>query len=117
MPEGATDLVTTGGKVCFEGLPTGATYTVTETQAPTGYQIDDQLPDLGDQAAQLVTVSSSGTCSEGATKAPVKFTDSPLSAFKVTFLPPAAGVTLSQIDCTGTRATRTAAPTTRRRRT
>ena len=94
--------MTTGGKVCFEGLPTGGTYTVTETQAPTGYQIDDQLPDLGNQDAQLVTVSSSGTCSSGATKAPVKFTDSPLSAFKVTFLPPAAGVTLSQIDCTGT---------------
>lgn len=41
-----------------------------------------------------------GTCSSN--PATVSFTDSPVSALKVTFVPPAAGVTLSQIGCTGT---------------
>ena len=107
-PSGAGSMTTDStGKVCLGGFPTGNSYTVTETGAPTGYQIDDTVLDdpldpltQGVQTSKSVTVGAAGTCASGPVG--VSFSDSPLSAFKVTFMPPNTGVTLSQIDCTGT---------------
>ncbi len=97
---GAGDLVTgTNGKVCFTNLPvSNSAYTVTETQAPSGYQTDDtDAGTAGVQTSKPVTVTSAGNCTSGATA--VGFSDSPLSSVTVSFSPPATGVTAAQISC------------------
>jgi hypothetical protein len=79
------------GVACVDGLSFG-TYSVKETAAPTGYQIDDGT-------SHPVTVNAAGTCSTG-TQATISFADSPLSEIQVKFRSLAgAGVTTASIDC------------------
>ena len=66
------------GVACLGGLGFG-NYTVTETAAPTGYNIDDAT-------AHAVTVNQVATCAAGSTgQAPTSFTDTPLSKIQVVF--------------------------------
>jgi hypothetical protein len=55
--EGMDETFTTGadGQVCLTGLPADAQYTVTEIEAPDGYEI-------ADPASQLVEVDNDGDC-------------------------------------------------------
>jgi uncharacterized surface anchored protein len=84
---------TTGatGTVCVDHLPFG-TYSVQETQAPSGYQIDDNT-------AHDVTVNRNSTCGDG-NEATFSATDTPLTDVKVHANSEAAGGTQSRITCT-----------------
>jgi len=85
---GTTDA---NGQVCVGNLALGATYTVTEASAPTGYSIDTP--------SKPVTISGSATCGSGH-EDPVTFTDTPLSDVSVTFTSNAgSGVTTGEINC------------------
>jgi hypothetical protein len=88
--------LTTGasGTICIDNVPSG-TYSVTETGAPTGYQIDDAGP-------KSVTVTAGGAaCPNTPAAATASFTDTPLSKIQVKFTSLAgAGVTNAQIVCT-----------------
>ncbi|HEY5987016.1 MAG TPA: prealbumin-like fold domain-containing protein [Streptosporangiaceae bacterium] len=83
--------LTTGsdGTACTDGLAFGD-YTVTETAAPNGYQIDNGNP-------VPVTIDTNGDCSSGAV---VKtFTDTPLTDLLIAAASEAQGGTQSQITC------------------
>jgi Prealbumin-like fold domain len=87
--------VTTGddGTACVDHLRFGD-YTVTETDAPTGYEIDDPT-------AQTVTVDNDATCGSG-NEETVSFTDTPLSRITVSFESLAPGnPTSATVQCTG----------------
>jgi hypothetical protein len=81
------------GEICVDHLSFG-NYDVTETEAPTGYKIDDP-------ATRTIAVNNNATCAEatyGGESSP--FTDTPLSKFQVIFTSLAgAGVTRANIDC------------------
>lgn len=85
------------GVVCVDNLqPLGATFTVTETAAPTGWAIDT--------TSQTVTLSGNADCTASSANAPnaVTFTDTPLSTITVSFASEVApGVTTATIQCTG----------------
>lgn len=84
---------TTGsdGTFCVSGVAFG-TYTVTETAAPTGYQIDNPNG-VG------VTVNANGTCTSGS-QATHTFTDTPLTDIGATARSEVTGGTQSTISCT-----------------
>jgi hypothetical protein len=85
----ATLTTDTNGTACTSGLAFGD-YTVTETAAPPGYQIDNGNP-------VPVTVDTNGDCSSGAV---VKtFTDTPLTDLLITASSEATGGTQSKITC------------------
>ena len=77
------------GTICITKLVPG-TYTVTETGAPPGYDIDT--------TSQNVTVDNTSTCANKT----VTFTDTPLTDISVNSHAQAAGATTSTIHCTGT---------------
>jgi hypothetical protein len=81
------------GTVCVDNLPFG-TYSVQETAAPTGYQIDDTT-------AHDVVVNANSTCGDG-NEATFAATDTPLTDLVITATGEAlpAGTTNSQITCT-----------------
>jgi hypothetical protein len=86
------------GTACVGNLPwagTGTNYTVTETQAPSGYSIDNALP-------VTVTVDHNATCGGTGVNTPdaTTFTDTPLTDLVVTATSEAAGGTKSSIQCT-----------------
>jgi len=87
-PNSFSTTLTTGsdGKACVDNLAFGS-YTVTETQAPTGFVIDTT-------AGQSITVDNNAKCSDdpfgGETKA---FTDTPTSAIQVNFKDEGSGET------------------------
>jgi hypothetical protein len=94
-PDNSTRSVTTGsdGTVCVDHLPFGD-YSVQETAAPTGYQINDTT-------AHTVTVNANSTCGDG-NEATFSATDTPLSKIGVSFNSKAGlGVTSATIQCTG----------------
>lgn len=90
---------TSAGTVCISGLNTGSSYDITEDTPPAGYRIEDLSTDLGVQSTKSVTITSPGTCTTGTQEAKT-FDDDPVSAVQVKLLPPATGVTRSQIVCT-----------------
>jgi Prealbumin-like fold domain len=87
-PNSFSTTITTGsdGKACVDNLAFGS-YTVTETQAPTGFVIDTT-------AGQSVTVDNNAKCSDnpfgGETKS---FTDTPTSTIQVNFKDDGSGET------------------------
>jgi len=89
--------LTTGadGTACVDNLFFGD-YTVTETAAPTGYQINNPKP-------VTVTVDHNASCTSGTPNTTASpFTDTPLSLITVTFHSKAgAGVTTATVQCTG----------------
>jgi Prealbumin-like fold domain len=96
-PTGVTNPVTTGndGTVCVGSLAF-ADYFVTETQAPTGYKIDDTT-------THTVTVDNNASCSD-ATFVGESFSanDTPLSKIYLGWHSLAGiGVTTATIQCTG----------------
>jgi Prealbumin-like fold domain len=96
-PGGYSNSVTTGsdGTVCADGLAFGA-YTVTETQAPPGFVIDDS-------SGHTVTVDNNAKCSDspyvGET---TSFTDTPTSDIQVNFRDGGSGETSGTITCDNT---------------
>ena len=79
------------GDACVPDLTFG-NYTVTETAAPPGYQINDTT-------THTVTVDSVATCSTGDPET-ISFSDTPLSEIQVLFRSLAGpGVTAASIDC------------------
>src|SRR5439155_53613 len=82
---------TTGidGTLCVKALVTG-TYTVTETAAPPGYDIDT--------TSQSATVHVGDTCASNT----VTFTDTPLTDISASATSEVAGGTQSTVTCTGT---------------
>ncbi len=87
--------VTTGddGTACVDNLRFGD-YTVKETDAPTGYKIDDST-------AHTVTVDNDATCGSG-NEETISFSDTPLSRITVAFESLAPGdPTSATIQCTG----------------
>jgi hypothetical protein len=93
-PGGYSNSVQTGpdGTVCVDGLTLG-TYSVQETAAPPGYDIDDT-------AAHDVSVSASSTCGDG-NEATFSATDTPLTdiSASATSQVSGAGGTQSTITC------------------
>ncbi len=79
------------GTVCVDNLAFDD-YTVTETMAPDGYEIDD---DTG----QTVTVDTNSECGDG-NEAAITFEDTPLTDVTVTATSQVAGGTASTITCT-----------------
>jgi hypothetical protein len=81
------------GEICVGNLPF-ADYVVKETQAPSGYKIDDG-------AEHTVTVDNNASCSDATyVGEAISFTDTPLSEIEVQFRSLAgAGVTNAQIEC------------------
>ncbi len=77
------------GTACTSGLAFG-NYTVTETAAPNGYQIDDG-------SAVPVTIDTNGDCSSGAVVQ--TFTDTPLTDLLISAASEAVGGTQSKITC------------------
>jgi Prealbumin-like fold domain len=87
--------VTTGddGTACVDNLRFGD-YMVTETDAPTGYEIDDST-------AHTVTVDNDATCGSG-NEETISFSDTPLSRITVSFESLAPGnPTSATVQCTG----------------
>jgi uncharacterized surface anchored protein len=78
------------GEVCVGDLTIGDTYTVTETAAPAGYDIDT--------ASQQVTITATAACGSG-DEDPVTFTDTPLTDVTVTVTSQDPGATHSTITC------------------
>jgi Prealbumin-like fold domain len=104
-PNNYSSSQTTGalGTVCVDHLPFG-TYSVTETNPPTGYKIDDLT-------AHNVTVDTNATCSDSSGQATFAATDTPLSNIQVNFADGGSGATSGTISCnnaTGTSSTTTA---------
>ena len=97
-PGGAVTHVTTaaGGTVCVDQLSFG-TYSVKETDAPTGYAIDDTT-------AHDVTVSANSTCGDG-NEATFAATDTPVADIQVNFRDGGSGATSATIDCNNTTGT------------
>lgn len=93
-PSGTFSLTTDAtGKICKDNLLFGS-YSVQETGAPTGYQINDTT-------THTASVSVQGGCGSG-NEVPLSFTDTPLSRITVTFHSLAGvGVTTATIQCTG----------------
>jgi hypothetical protein len=91
-PNSFSTSVTTGsdGTVCVDHLRFGA-YSVTETDPPPGYAIDDT-------SAHTVTVNAVATCSSG-TPATFAATDTPLTDVVVKATSQASGGTQSKITC------------------
>jgi hypothetical protein len=90
----------TDGTACVDHLfwaGSGTAYTVTETQAPNGYAIDNASP-------VTVTVNHNADCSNtsGTPNAPAVFTDTPKTDLTITATSeaPAPGGTKSSIQCT-----------------
>jgi hypothetical protein len=91
----------TDGTACVAHLfwaGTGTEYTVTETEAPGGYTIDNATP-------VKVTVNRNADCSSGspnAPNAPAAFTDTPKTDLTITAKSeaPAPGGSKSSIQCT-----------------
>jgi uncharacterized surface anchored protein len=77
------------GTFCVSKLVPG-TYTITETGAPPGYDLDT--------SSQNVTIDNTSTCDNTT----VTFTDTPLTDISVNSHAQAAGATSSTIHCTGT---------------
>jgi Prealbumin-like fold domain len=84
---------TTGadGTVCVDNLPSGASYTVKETKAPSGYALDSS-------SGVSVTVSRDTPCS-GGSEATQSFSDTPLTDLSTTASAEVAGTTNSTITC------------------
>lgn len=81
-----------GGTVCVDNLAFG-NYSVQETQAPSGYSIDDT-------AARTVTVDNNAKCSDSTyVGESSQFTDTPLTDVSVTATSQAPGATESSIVC------------------
>jgi hypothetical protein len=99
-PNSYSNSVVTGsdGTVCVDGLAFGA-YTVTETQAPTGFVIDDS-------SGHSVTVDNNAKCSDspygGET---TSFTDTPTADIQVNFRDGGSGETSGTITCDNTTGT------------
>jgi hypothetical protein len=93
-PSGTFSVTTDAtGTVCKGDLLFGS-YDVTETSAPTGYQIDDTT-------VHTVSVSTQAACGSG-NEVPLSFSDTPLSKITVSFQSLAGpGVTTATIQCTG----------------
>ena len=94
-PDATVTHVTTGGDgtACVDHLAFG-TYSIRETAAPSGYQIDDTT-------AHNVAVSVASSCGDG-NEATFSATDTPLSQITVLFHSKAGvGVTTATIQCTG----------------
>jgi Prealbumin-like fold domain len=95
-PNNFSTTLTTGndGTACVANLPFG-TYTVTETQAPPGYDIDNSN-------GVSVPVDHNASCTSGTPNAPPTFTDTPLTDITATATSEVPGGTQSTITCTGT---------------
>jgi hypothetical protein len=91
-PNSYSNSVTTGadGTVCVDGLPFG-TYSVTETDPPAGYSIDDS-------SAHDVTVDANSTCGDG-NEATFAATDTPLTDISASATSEASGGTQSRVTC------------------
>jgi hypothetical protein len=94
---GSDDLVTdsTTGVACVDGLAFGDYY-VTETQAPTGYAIDDS-------STSPVTVDTGSACDDSAnipSSQQLSPTDTPLADIQVNVRDAGSGETSSTITCT-----------------
>ncbi len=91
----ATPSTGSDGTACTDNLSFGS-YTVKETAAPSGYQIDNPN-------AVSVSVDHNASCTSGTPNAPPSdFTDTPLSRITVSFESLAAGdPTSATIQCTG----------------
>jgi hypothetical protein len=106
-PNGYSNSVVSGanGTVCVDGLAFGA-YTVTETQAPPGFVIDDS-------SGHSVTVDNSAQCSDspyvGET---TSFTDTPTADIQVRFRDGGSGETSGTISCDNTTGTTDTSNTT-----
>jgi hypothetical protein len=94
-PGGFSQELTTGddGTACVDGLTFGA-YTVTETAAPDGYNLDDT-------SGHTVTVNSNTDCSGSPQGTGSAFLDTPLTDITATATSQAADGTKSHITCTG----------------
>jgi hypothetical protein len=94
----ATLVTDATGKACVDHLAFGNDYTVQETGAPTGYQINDP-------SVHNVTVDNNATCTDnpfGGESTGLSFSDTPLSEIGVTFTSLAGpGVTAASIVCSG----------------
>jgi len=94
-PHSFSTTLTTGadGTACVDQLPFGD-YTVTETQAPSGYNIDDGT-------GRTVTVGTNVSCSASlAVSTNASFTDTPKADLTVSLSSEATGGTLGSISCT-----------------
>jgi hypothetical protein len=93
-PSGTFSVTTDStGTVCKDNLLFGS-YSVQESSAPTGYQINDTT-------AHSVNVGTSATCGSG-NEVGISFSDTPLSKITVSFQSLAGlGVTTATIQCTG----------------
>jgi hypothetical protein len=90
--------VTTGadGTKCLDNLAFG-TYYVTETQAPSGYGIDNTA---ANPSSQTAVVGTNASCSSASGQVALTFTDTPLTTIVVTSTGEAAvGTTKSKISC------------------
>ncbi len=94
-PSGTFSVTTDStGAVCKDQLLFGS-YSVQETGAPTGYQINDT-------SVHTVSVGTQANCSSASGQVPLSFSDTPLSRITVTFHSLAGvGVTTATIQCTG----------------
>lgn len=92
-PGGFSQTLTTGadGTACVDGLVFGA-YTVTETKAPAGYNLDDT-------AGHTVNVNVNTTCSGSPQGIGASFKDTPLTDVTVEAKSQVAGGTKSTIVC------------------
>jgi uncharacterized surface anchored protein len=93
-PGGFSQTLTTGsdGTACVDGLVFGS-YTVTETKAPGGYNLDDT-------SGHAVTVSVNTNCSGSPQGVGSSFKDTPLTDLSVEAKSQAVGGTKSTIACT-----------------
>jgi hypothetical protein len=92
------------GEICVGDLGLG-TYSVQETQAPTGYAIDDTT-------AHDVSVSAGSTCGDG-NEATFDATDTPLSDIQVRFRDGGSGATsITSMTCDNSTGTSSTADTT-----
>ncbi len=87
---GVSKVTDANGHACFDGLTIGTAYTVTETTAPAGYDVDT--------ASQSVTPTGAASCTNG-TPTGVTFTDTPLTDVSVSASSEVSGVTNSTITC------------------
>jgi uncharacterized surface anchored protein len=89
--------VTTGsnGTACVDNLVFG-TYTVTETQAPSGYAIDHP------SGVRVSIGGHEASCTSGPATTPPPFRDTPLTDVSASATSVAPGGTRSTITCTGT---------------
>ncbi len=109
MPPTSTNsnTVTTdsNGTACVDGLAFG-TYTVTETQAPPGFVIDDTT-------GHPVTVDNNALCSDNPyVGEATSFTDTPTADIQVNFRDGGSGETSGTITCDNTTGTGDNTPAT-----